>query len=223
MRMDLAPSFSPFDPADRPGMAVGGSHTHLSPTDLSGPVSRGRKAHGKASLDKVAGTAKTGLDALDAKRAAAASPGDTHANIEGYAKQLVSQTFFGTMLKQMRESPFKSEMFEGGRGGQAFGGMYDQKMAEQMSRGAGKRLVNSIVRKLEANKAYAKQGPAAAGGTGGTNTHIAPVTTITAANALPGLHYPRSVTGAAAATAPSATDNHSNRNARPNVAAHTRA
>ena len=78
--------------------------------------------------------------------------------LEIQARQLVSQTFFGTMLKQMRDSPFKSDLFEGGRGGQAFSSMYDQKLVEQMSRGAGKKLVDSVVSKFtKAKKAYAKQ------------------------------------------------------------------
>jgi Rod binding domain-containing protein len=69
----------------------------------------------------------------------------------------VAQSFFGTMLKQMRESPFKSDMLDGGRGGQAFGALYDQHLAERMSRGVGHKLVNSIVRKIEAKNAYEKQ------------------------------------------------------------------
>ena len=72
------------------------------------------------------------------------------------ARKFVSQAFFGTILKQMRESPFKSELFSGGRGGEAFGSLYDQQLAERMARGAGSKLVGSIVRKLEAAKAYRK-------------------------------------------------------------------
>ena len=70
----------------------------------------------------------------------------------------VGLTFFGSMLKQMRNSPFKSEIFDGGRGGEAFGSMFDQQIAERMSRGSGAKLVNAIVKKIEANKAYSKQG-----------------------------------------------------------------
>jgi Rod binding domain-containing protein len=73
------------------------------------------------------------------------------------AEIFVASAFFGTLLKQMRESPFKSELFSGGRGGQAFGSLYDQQMAERMSRGAGSKLVNSIVRKIEASAAYRRQ------------------------------------------------------------------
>src|SRR4051812_3989629 len=84
----------------------------------------------------------------------AASTTDKHAQLEKAAGSLVAQTFFGTMLKQMRNSPFKDELFSGGRGGQAFGEMYDQRMAENMTRGAGQKLVRSIVRKFEGKRAY---------------------------------------------------------------------
>jgi Rod binding domain-containing protein len=66
------------------------------------------------------------------------------------ARVLVAQTFYGQMLKQMRSSPFKSEMFDGGRGGQAFMSQLDQHLAERMSRSsAGERLARAIVRKFE--------------------------------------------------------------------------
>jgi len=65
------------------------------------------------------------------------------------AQVFVSQTFFGTMLKQMRNSPFRSELFGGGRGGEAFGSLFDQHLADRMARGAAGSLVRSVVRKLE--------------------------------------------------------------------------
>jgi Rod binding domain-containing protein len=61
----------------------------------------------------------------------------------------VSQTFFGTMLKQMRNSPFRSELFSGGRGGQMFASLLDQRLSERMTRGAAQPLVRSIVKHLE--------------------------------------------------------------------------
>ena len=73
------------------------------------------------------------------------------------AQLLVGQTFFGTLMKQLRQSPFRSEMFDGGRGGQAFGSLYDQQLTERMSRGAGTKLVHAIVRKLDVLQAYSKQ------------------------------------------------------------------
>jgi len=61
----------------------------------------------------------------------------------------VGQTFYGEMLKQMRNSPFKSKMFDGGQGGEAFQQMFDSKLAEKMSAGSGKKLVDAIVDKIE--------------------------------------------------------------------------
>ena len=79
-----------------------------------------------------------------------------HNKLVKQAQIWVSQTFFGTLLKQMRESPFKSELFSGGRGGQAFSELYDQHLAERMARGAGTKLVHAIVNKIEASKNYRK-------------------------------------------------------------------
>ncbi|HMB94987.1 MAG TPA: rod-binding protein [Tepidisphaeraceae bacterium] len=62
----------------------------------------------------------------------------------------VSQTFYGQMLRQMRESPFKSSLFDGGRGGEAFSAQLDEKLAERMAAShSGDRLVQAIVRKIE--------------------------------------------------------------------------
>ena len=51
--------------------------------------------------------------------------------------------------RQMRDSAFKSDLFSGGRGGQAFQEMHDQHLAEHMARGAGRSLAASIVRHIE--------------------------------------------------------------------------
>lgn len=69
-------------------------------------------------------------------------------------RQWVSQTFFATMLRQMRQSPFRSELFSGGRAGQAYGALYDQHLSAQMGRGAGSKLVRAIVDRLEGTRAY---------------------------------------------------------------------
>jgi Rod binding domain-containing protein len=77
-------------------------------------------------------------------------------------KQLVSQTqkwvgdaFYGTLLKQMRESPFKSDIFDGGHGGEMFTTLFDQQLADRMSGAAPDKLVQSIVKKIEGHKASA--------------------------------------------------------------------
>jgi hypothetical protein len=55
-------------------------------------------------------------------------------------------------MKQMEESPFKSDLFSGGRGGEAFSSLYHQQLAERMARGAGGKLVHAIVNRIEANQ-----------------------------------------------------------------------
>jgi Rod binding domain-containing protein len=79
--------------------------------------------------------------------------------LEKLARDLVGQTFFGTLLKQMHDSPFKSDLFGGGRGEQAFSPLYDQHLAQRMTRGAGDKLVRPIVKKFQkaAEDAYRKQ------------------------------------------------------------------
>jgi Rod binding domain-containing protein len=81
-----------------------------------------------------------------------------HEKLVKQTQTWVAQTFFGTLLKQMRNSPFKSELLEGGKGGETFAALQDQHLAEHMTRGAGAKLVNGIVRRIEANAAYKKQG-----------------------------------------------------------------
>ena len=66
------------------------------------------------------------------------------------ARQWVGQTFFGTLLKQARQSPFaeQAETFTGGRGGSAFGSLLDQHLAERAGKGPGEKLVNALVNQI---------------------------------------------------------------------------
>ena len=79
----------------------------------------------------------------------ATDPVQQHKALVKNAQKWVAQTFYGTMLKQAHDSPFKDKMFSGGRGGQVFGSMLDGKLAERMASGSGNKLVNSIVNKIE--------------------------------------------------------------------------
>jgi len=82
---------------------------------------------------------------------------DPHAQLVTNVEKWVAQSFYGTMLQQMRNSAFKSDLFSGGRGGDTFGELYDQQLTDRMSRGAGAKLVRAIVRRIEAKTAYEKQ------------------------------------------------------------------
>jgi Rod binding domain-containing protein len=83
-----------------------------------------------------------------------ASP-TAHQKLVQQTSKWVALSMFGPMLKQMRNSPFHSDLLDGGQGGKAYQSMYDQELATRMTSGAGKKLVNGIVRRIEAKKAYA--------------------------------------------------------------------
>ncbi len=63
------------------------------------------------------------------------------------AGMAVAQTFFGALLRQVRQSPWKSELFGGGRGGEAYQQLLDQKLVEGMARGSGASLVDAFVKR----------------------------------------------------------------------------
>ncbi len=91
------------------------------------------------------------------------TPQEHHQQLVEQSEKWVAQTFYGQLLKQMHESPFKNEKFEGGRGGEAFGQMFDQKLADKMSKGAGSSLVRSLVKRIEKNEAHKAYQPQAIG------------------------------------------------------------
>ena len=81
---------------------------------------------------------------------------DSRDELTHNAQELVSQSFFGTLLKQAQKSPFHSDMFEGGKGGEAYQELFNQKLAEHMAHGVGSKIVRPLVHKFHAGKAYQK-------------------------------------------------------------------
>ena len=79
------------------------------------------------------------------------------------AQRWVSQTFFGTLLKQMHDSPFKADWVTGGRGGEAFSTLYDQHLADRMARASGRQLVQSIVSQIQGRSAISRNNAASTG------------------------------------------------------------
>jgi len=80
-----------------------------------------------------------------------------HDKLIQQTRKWVAMSFFEPMLKEMRNSPFHSNLMDGGEAGKAFGSMYDERLSERMASDASDTLVSSIVRKIEGSKAYAKQ------------------------------------------------------------------
>jgi Rod binding domain-containing protein len=99
-----------------------------------------------AAIHSGASTAKAMPSAAEIKR---------HQALVKQTQKWVAQSFYGTMLKQMRKSPFHSEIFDGGRGGQMFHALMDQQLASHMTQHTAPGLVNSIVRKIEGGRAMA--------------------------------------------------------------------
>lgn len=87
---------------------------------------------------------------VQAGRAPAQAPSSpsVESELTKHVQAFVASSFFGTMLKQMRESPFRSELFGGGRAGEAYDAMYHQALAERMGRGVGQGLVRAIVKRI---------------------------------------------------------------------------
>lgn len=79
-------------------------------------------------------------------------PPDEHEKLVRNTQKWVAQTFYGAMLKEMRKSPFRNQEFEGGREGEAYEEMFDQRIADRMSQSAGSQLVNGIVSRIEAKR-----------------------------------------------------------------------
>ena len=112
--------------------------------------------HASNAFHSIAAPGKSELNAT--KSLVSAIPGaQQHEKLVKQTQKWVAQTFFGTLLKQVRQSPFKSKLMDGGHAGEAYGSMYDERMAEHMASGVGMKLVNSIVRKIEARQAYQKE------------------------------------------------------------------
>lgn len=119
------------------------------------------KLSGQDGLNHAGMTGMMGLNAM-AKPFMANAPktADQQARekqVNDYAQQLVAQVFYGTMLKQMRSSPFKSDLFSGGRGGQAYSSLYDQAISERMSRAGGNKLTRVIAKSILKKDAQARQ------------------------------------------------------------------
>lgn len=77
---------------------------------------------------------------------------DDQSRLTAQAQKLVAQAFYGPILKQMHDSPFKAPWVDGGRGGQAFEPLLDQRLVDHLSKTSGKKLVKSLVRKIERHK-----------------------------------------------------------------------
>ena len=76
-------------------------------------------------------------------------PLTAHQKVQKQAQKLVADAFYGTLMRQMHNSPFKSELFSGGRGGEAFQSLLDQRLSDHMAAATNNPLVHAITHRLE--------------------------------------------------------------------------
>jgi Rod binding domain-containing protein len=65
------------------------------------------------------------------------------------ADELVGEVFYGTLLRQMRQSPLKGKYGHGGRGEEVFQGQLDSLLAARAGRAGESTLVDAVVARLE--------------------------------------------------------------------------
>lgn len=102
-----------------------------------------------------------------------ASPGNTadqaDANrakdLRKAAEQLVATTFIQPMLAKMREDPFKTDLFHGGRTEEIFGEQLDTILSERIVSRADFSIVDAVYNRI------AKEGNLPAAATQGVDTH----------------------------------------------------
>src|SRR5579871_5457238 len=88
------------------------------------------------------------VGALSASGTSSPAAMKRHEALVKQTQKWVGMTFYGTLMKEMRQDPFRSKLFDGGNGGQAFGSMYDQELAERLGKGTANGLVQSIVQRI---------------------------------------------------------------------------
>jgi Rod binding domain-containing protein len=111
-----------------------------------------------------------------------AGAGSAHEALVRQTQKWVGMTFYGTLLKQVRNEPFRNDTLDGGQGGKMFGSMLDQQISTRMCRGGGDKLVNAIVNRIEKNSGLARRSAAAAYGTQAKTASPAGSATRPAAN-----------------------------------------
>lgn len=132
---------------------AGGAGRTASTFDLNRAKSAAPTSFGPATPASF----QTAMSAITAAKSTAnaepESPED--AKLRATAETLVNQMFMGSMLKQMRSSPFKDDTMSGGKAGDAYAGLFDQNLSAKAGGGMGKGLVDVMVKHLKGNHAAA--------------------------------------------------------------------
>ncbi len=86
---------------------------------------------------------------MQAQGAARSEQSQDEQTARASAQQLVASTFLLPLLQTARQDPFRTEMFHGGFGEDAFGAQLDTQLADRMASGpAFKGLVDAVYRQI---------------------------------------------------------------------------
>jgi Rod binding domain-containing protein len=82
---------------------------------------------------------------------------DVDSQLRQQTEKWVGEAFYGNILKQMHDSPFKSKLLDGGRGAEAFEPMLDQQISDHIAQSSSNKLVDAIVNDIESKMKKGKQ------------------------------------------------------------------
>ncbi len=95
-------------------------------------------------------------EGLAARARQAAAPSGGRENLRQVVGEFVGNIFYGTMLRQMQSSKFKTKYLNGGRGEEIFQGQLGMELAKRLGRSvsnpAANKLFESIERRLEKDR-----------------------------------------------------------------------
>jgi len=109
----------------------------ISQVGAGANVAKTQAASGEASFARV-------LSAADATA-------KTESEVRKAAQQLVASTFVLPLLKQVRNDPFKNELFHGGSAEETWGAQLDTTIADRITARSNFPMVDAVYRSIMAN------------------------------------------------------------------------
>mgnify|MGYP006273423515 CR=1 FL=1 len=131
-------------------MTPASGFANLMPTqqvsDMLDAAGAGRASALQQAIGRGEGAGGFSLNAIGTADAG----GGDEAALRASAEELVGMALFLPLLKQARENPFRTDLFHGGQGEDAFAARLDEELADRLAKRSGGELVEAIVSKWRA-------------------------------------------------------------------------
>lgn len=124
--------------AELPGMALGSTASEQTRSHVDQSEFSARMAEVTRAKDQGQKSAQLDEEQMQALRES--------------AQKLISNLFLEPIFKQIRNGPFKNEMFSGGMGGDLFGSQLDQVLSDRMAKASNWPMVDQLVEQFTANR-----------------------------------------------------------------------